>query len=71
MSSKESTSVESSTSNISITNTNSVDLAPVPDATPKKTISHAGGFIAGGLAACGAVTVTNPIELIKTRYELN
>lgn len=35
---------------------------------PKKTISNFGGFIAGGVAACGAVTITNPIELIKTRY---
>lgn len=37
-------------------------------ATQKKQLSNVGGFIAGGLAACGAVTVTNPIELIKTRY---
>lgn len=47
--------------------------APAAQATvtkkePKKTISNLGGFIAGGVAACGAVTVTNPIELIKTRY---
>jgi hypothetical protein len=34
----------------------------------QKQLSHLGGFVAGGLAACGAVTVTNPIELIKTRY---
>ncbi|GMM46354.1 Oac1 protein [Pichia kluyveri] len=33
-------------------------------------ISTAGGFIAGGLAACGAVTFTNPIELVKTRMQL-
>lgn len=37
---------------------------------PKKTLSNAGGFLAGGIAACGAVTVTNPIELIKTRMQL-
>lgn len=37
---------------------------------PKKKISTVGGFIAGGIAACGAVTVTNPIELIKTRMQL-
>lgn len=37
------------------------------ESAPPKTISNAGGFIAGGVAACGAVTVTNPIELIKTR----
>lgn len=29
-----------------------------------------GGFIAGGVAACGAVTFTNPIELVKTRMQL-
>lgn len=33
-------------------------------------ISTAGGFLAGSLAACGAVTFTNPIELIKTRMQL-
>ena len=26
-------------------------------------------FIAGGLAACGAVTVTHPFETVKIRYE--
>ncbi|KAK6536463.1 Mitochondrial oxaloacetate carrier protein [Arthrobotrys megalospora] len=34
---------------------------------PQTTI---GGFIAGGLAACGAVTVTNPFEVVKTRLQL-
>ncbi|KAH3670718.1 hypothetical protein OGAPHI_001233 [Ogataea philodendri] len=33
-------------------------------------VSTLGGFLAGGLAACGAVTVTNPIELVKTRMQL-
>ncbi|CCE82344.1 Piso0_002065 [Millerozyma farinosa CBS 7064] len=33
-------------------------------------VSTLGGFIAGGLAACGAVTFTNPIELVKTRMQL-
>lgn len=33
-------------------------------------VSPVGGFIAGGIAACGAVTVTNPIELVKTRMQL-
>ncbi|KAG0052439.1 Mitochondrial oxaloacetate carrier protein [Gryganskiella cystojenkinii] len=28
------------------------------------------GFIAGGMAACGAVTLTNPAEVIKTRLQL-
>lgn len=32
--------------------------------------STLGGFIAGGIAACGAVTITNPIELVKTRMQL-
>lgn len=36
----------------------------------KKQLSTLGGFIAGGVAACGAVTVTNPIELVKTRMQL-
>lgn len=39
------------------------------DAKPQH-LSHFGGFIAGGIAACGAVTVTNPIEVIKTRMQL-
>ena len=33
-------------------------------------VSTFGGFLAGGLAACGAVTFTNPIELVKTRMQL-
>lgn len=33
-------------------------------------VSTAGGFIAGGLAACGAVTFSNPIELVKIRMQL-
>ncbi|KAF9914726.1 Mitochondrial oxaloacetate carrier protein [Lobosporangium transversale] len=28
------------------------------------------GFLAGGIAACGAVTITNPAEVIKTRLQL-
>ncbi|KAJ1916808.1 Mitochondrial oxaloacetate carrier protein, partial [Tieghemiomyces parasiticus] len=28
------------------------------------------GFMAGGLAACGAVTFTNPMEVVKTRLQL-
>ncbi|ODQ46921.1 hypothetical protein PICMEDRAFT_72947 [Pichia membranifaciens NRRL Y-2026] len=38
--------------------------------TASQKISTVGGFIAGGLAACGAVTFTNPIELVKTRMQL-
>ncbi|TID29811.1 hypothetical protein CANINC_001626 [Pichia inconspicua] len=40
------------------------------DHTASQQISTLGGFIAGGLAACGAVTFTNPIELVKTRMQL-
>lgn len=38
--------------------------------TASQKISTLGGFVAGGLAACGAVTFTNPIELVKTRMQL-
>jgi solute carrier family 25 protein 34/35 len=34
------------------------------------TLSTLGGFTAGALAACGAVTVTNPMEVVKTRLQL-
>lgn len=27
-----------------------------------------GGFLAGGIAACGAVTVTHGFETVKTRF---
>ena len=37
------------------------------DSAPVSTL---GGFLAGGIAACGAVTFTNPIELVKTRMQL-
>lgn len=33
-------------------------------------VTKLGAFVAGGLAACMAVTVTNPIELVKTRMQL-
>ncbi|KAK9471315.1 mitochondrial carrier domain-containing protein [Dipodascopsis tothii] len=36
----------------------------------QKQLSSLGGFAAGALAACGAVTVTNPIEIVKTRMQL-
>ncbi|KAF8451867.1 mitochondrial carrier domain-containing protein [Terfezia claveryi] len=32
--------------------------------------TKAGGFLAGGIAACGAVTMTHPFETIKTRLQL-
>lgn len=33
-------------------------------------LSTAGGFVSGGLAACFAVTLTNPLEVVKTRLQL-
>jgi hypothetical protein len=33
-------------------------------------LSPVGGFAAGALAACGAVTATNPMEVVKTRLQL-
>jgi solute carrier family 25 protein 34/35 len=45
----------------------------IPEIKPKsdaQKVSTLGGFLAGGIAACGAVTFTNPIELIKTRMQL-
>ncbi|ODQ65246.1 mitochondrial carrier [Nadsonia fulvescens var. elongata DSM 6958] len=41
-----------------------------PNAVAKKPLSTFGGFVAGGIAACGAVTVSNPIEVVKTRMQL-
>lgn len=38
--------------------------------TAAESVSTLGGFIAGAAAACGAVTFTNPIELVKTRMQL-
>ncbi|SCU94654.1 LADA_0G10066g1_1 [Lachancea dasiensis] len=40
------------------------------DKPAAQKVSKAGSFMAGGLAACIAVTVTNPIELVKTRMQL-
>lgn len=38
--------------------------------TAAQKISKIGSFVAGGLAACFAVTVTNPIEVVKIRMQL-
>ncbi|CCD27337.1 Oac1p NDAI_0K01460 [Naumovozyma dairenensis CBS 421] len=38
--------------------------------TAAQKVSKFGSFTAGGLAACIAVTVTNPIELVKIRMQL-
>ncbi|SCU89965.1 LANO_0D07052g1_1 [Lachancea nothofagi CBS 11611] len=40
------------------------------DKPAAQKVSKTGSFIAGGMAACIAVTVTNPIELVKTRMQL-
>ncbi|CAR22498.1 Oac1p [Lachancea thermotolerans CBS 6340] len=40
------------------------------DKPAAQKVTKTGSFIAGGLAACIAVTVTNPIELVKTRMQL-
>jgi hypothetical protein len=54
-------------------------LSPLPQAghrpgngleTTMASLSTLGGFTAGALAACGAVTVTNPMEVVKTRLQL-
>lgn len=42
----------------------------VKEKSPAELVSPFGGFTAGAIAACGAVTFTNPIELIKTRMQL-
>ncbi|OZJ02322.1 hypothetical protein BZG36_04447 [Bifiguratus adelaidae] len=41
-----------------------------PSFFSEKTKSTFRGFVFGGLAACGAVTFTNPWEVIKTRLQL-
>ncbi|KAI8336471.1 mitochondrial carrier domain-containing protein [Blakeslea trispora] len=38
--------------------------------TTKKAKDTAVGFVIGGFAACGAVTFTNPWEVVKTRLQL-
>ncbi|KAG7665766.1 OAC1 [[Candida] subhashii] len=45
-------------------------VVPKKKTNAAENVSTLGGFLAGGIAACGAVTFTNPIELIKTRMQL-
>lgn len=61
--------VEEGKTPVATTTTTAAAAAP-PAKSASQKISTVGGFIAGGLAACGAVTVTNPIELVKTRMQL-
>ncbi|EEB05649.1 anion transporter [Schizosaccharomyces japonicus yFS275] len=37
---------------------------------PQQKLTTLNAFLSGGVAACGAVCVTNPFELIKTRMQL-
>ena len=43
---------------------------PSTTTTTMASLSTLGGFTAGALAACGAVTITNPMEVVKTRLQL-
>lgn len=43
---------------------------PTKAAQPKVPVSTAESFLMGALAACTAVTVTNPFEVVKTRMQL-
>ncbi|KIK70643.1 hypothetical protein GYMLUDRAFT_253985 [Collybiopsis luxurians FD-317 M1] len=47
-------------------------MATSPSNPPaaKKPLSTAEGFILGGIAACIAVTISNPAEVVKTRLQL-
>lgn len=38
--------------------------------TVKPAFQGAKGFLAGCIAACGAVTLTNPFDVVRTRLEL-
>ncbi|QLQ78130.1 hypothetical protein HG537_0A03770 [Torulaspora globosa] len=46
------------------------DKGKVIEKSAAQKVTKFGSFVAGGLAACIAVTVTNPIELIKIRMQL-
>ncbi|KAI3406194.2 OAC1 [Candida oxycetoniae] len=59
-----------STATPMINDAQKVPAIAAPMINDAQKVSAIGGFIAGGLAACGAVTFTNPIELIKTRMQL-
>ncbi|EPY50780.1 anion transporter [Schizosaccharomyces cryophilus OY26] len=47
----------------------SANVAAKPPVQPKR-LGPVMGFVSGGIAACGAVTLTNPFEIIKTRFQL-
>ncbi|CAL9728424.1 mitochondrial oxaloacetate transport protein [Monosporozyma unispora] len=52
---------------------NNIEVAKVEkpiEKTDAQKISKFGSFVAGGLAACFAVTVTNPVEVVKIRMQL-
>ncbi|KAJ1949933.1 Mitochondrial oxaloacetate carrier protein, partial [Dispira parvispora] len=51
-------------------NTPPATLAPATVTHTPLVSPVAFGFLAGGLAACGAVTFTNPWEVVKTRLQL-
>ncbi|CAB4257138.1 similar to Saccharomyces cerevisiae YKL120W OAC1 Mitochondrial inner membrane transporter, transports oxaloacetate, sulfate, thiosulfate, and isopropylmalate [Maudiozyma barnettii] len=48
---------------------NKPEKAPLKKTAAQK-VSKVGSFTAGGMAACLAVTFTNPIEVVKTRMQL-
>ncbi|CAB59616.1 mitochondrial carrier, ocaloacetate family anion [Schizosaccharomyces pombe] len=47
-----------------------IKALPAHNPTQVKKLGPVSGFLSGGLAACGAVTLTNPFEVIKTRFQL-
>ncbi|KAI9598757.1 mitochondrial carrier domain-containing protein [Syncephalis fuscata] len=59
---------------VNLTAANSVPNMAVATTPPPSTSVIARypslGFLAGAIAACGAVTITNPLEVVKTRMQL-
>ncbi|KAI7857173.1 mitochondrial carrier domain-containing protein [Circinella umbellata] len=54
----------------SIQTTATTAPSTIPKQIPSKAKETLVGFAIGGLAACGAVTFTNPTEVVKTRLQL-